>query len=499
MRGRFWSAGMLALALTACSGDRGGGAPPRAKDRIQVTPELSTLTLPLEANLDDLAATLERAVPHRLWGIDAPDQPCVPSKKLDLGIAKLKTPTITCRIVGEVTRGRMTIGGSGQTIRLAMPLHAVVRAEDIGGVLKRETATADAMAHAVIHLALGPDWNPRGRIAIDYAWADAPHVDILGQRIEFTDKADEKLAPVIASLERELPGELQKLGVRAKIDAAWRSAFTTLSLNRENPPVWMRVTPKQLRYGGYAIAGKRLELRLGMEATTETFVGPRPADPAPTPLPPMQPLQGSIGKVSLFLPVIADYRELEPVLMKALVKRQARPFQVPGVGAVRANFERATIYGTKGGQMAVGLLFSAEDAAGRIGRTRGTVWLTATPVNLPNSRRVDFQNLGVSGTTDMTGGDLILQLMNAPGMSSFIAAALTQNFERDYAELLGKVSRAIASRREGVLRIDATMERTRTGTLQASGQGLYLPVWAEGSAAVRLAGPTSGGEKHHAR
>jgi hypothetical protein len=89
--------------------------------------------------------------------------------------------------------------------------------------------------------------------------------------------------------------------------------------------------------------------------------------------------------------------------------------------------------------------------------------------------------------------------MNAPGMSSFIAAALSQNFERDYGELLGKVSRAISSRREGVLRIDAKLERTRTGTLQASGQGLYLPVWAEGTATVRLASPGSGGEKHHAR
>lgn len=485
MRARVLLAMML-LALAGCSGKRGGGAPPHAEDKIIVAPELSTLTLPLDAGLGDLATALERAVPRRLWGIDAPGQTCVASKRVDLGIATVKTPKIKCRIVGEVTRGRMTIGGSGETIRLAMPLHAVVHAENVAGVAD-ETATADAMAHAVIHLSLAPDWTPHGKIAIDYAWADAPHVDLLGQRIEFTDQADRKLAPIIAKLERELPRELQKLGVRKKIEEAWRSAFTTLSLNREDPPVWMRVTPKQLRYGGYAINGNHLQLRLGMEARTETFVGQRPADPAPTPLPTMQPLTGPIGNVSLFLPVIADYRELEPVLMKALIKRQARPFDVPGVGPVRASFEKATIYGTKGKQMAVGLLFSAEDVAGRIGRTRGTVWLTATPVNLPNSRRVDFQNLVVSGTTDMTGGDLILQLMNAPGMSSFIAATLTQNFERDYAELLGKVSRAIASRREGPLRIDARMERTRTGTLQASGQGLYLPVWAEGTATVRLA------------
>lgn len=479
---------VLLVALAAgCSGPRTGGAPPHAQDRIEVPPEVSILAVPVEADLADLATALEREVPRRLWSIDAPGQTCVASSHVDLGIARLKTPRITCRIVGAVTRGRMTIGGAGETIRLAMPLHAEVRAEDIGGVLKRETATADAMAHAVIRLSLGPDWTPRGRITIRYAWADEPHVDLLGQRIAFAEQADAKLAPVIARLERELPAQLGKLGVREKIGDAWRAAFTTLQLNRADPPVWMRVAPVRLRYGGYSLAGNRLRLRLGLEARTETFVGQRPADPVPTPLPTMQPLEGPADRLALFLPVIADYRELEPVLMRALVKRSARPFAVPGVGPVRATFEQATLYGTTGGRVAVGLRFQAQDMAGRIGTTRGTVWLTATPVNLPNSRRVAFQGLTVSGTTDMTGGDLILRLINAPGVAAYVADALAQNFERDYAELLGKVRRAITDRQEGPLRIDATMEDTRTGTLRASGQGLYLPVWAEGRATVRLA------------
>ncbi|KTF70186.1 MULTISPECIES: DUF4403 family protein [unclassified Sphingomonas] len=476
----------LALASVAACSQNEGGAPPRARDPIVVDPETSTLTVPVEADLANLAAALDRAVPRRLWEIDAPDQPCVAAKRVDLGIATVKTPKIKCRIVGEVTRGPMRIGGEGQTIRLAMPLRAVVRAEDIGGILKRETATAQAMAHAVVNLSLAPDWSPQGRIDIRYDWQDSPHIDFLGQRIDFTEQAERKLAPVIARLERELPRELGKLKVREQVGQAWAAGFTTLSLNRRNPPVWMRVTPKQIHYGGYELEGNRLRLRLGLTARTETFVGERPADPKPTPLPPMQKLQGEAGKLAFFLPVIASYSELEPVLMKALVKRSARPFEVPGVGPVNARFERATIYGTKGGRVAVGLLFTAEDPAGRIGRTRGTVWLTATPANTANSRKVEFHDLAVSGTTDMTGGDLILQLINAPGVAAFVAGALTQNFEKDFAELLGKVDRAIAAKREGPLRIRVTLGTTRTGQLRAFGQGLYLPVWAEGTAAISV-------------
>ncbi|MEL0251435.1 MAG: hypothetical protein VW935_05705, partial [Novosphingobium sp.] len=92
----------------------------------------------------------------------------------------------------------------------------------------------------------------------------------------------------------------------------------------------------------------------------------------------------------------------------------------------------------------------------------------------------------VSGTTDMTGGDLIIDLINAPGVAQLVASSLTQDFERDYAKLLGKVDRAIETKREGDFIVEADLLRTRSGQLQAAGQGLYLPVWATGTATVRV-------------
>jgi len=440
--------------------------------------------VPVEADLADLARILEREVPRQLWTIDKPDQVCAKSKGLDIGIATIKTPKLKCRIVGEVTRGGMQLEGQGRDIRVTMPLHARIRAEKVGGMID-ESATAEAVARAVIRIDLAQDWTPRGTVNITYDWRNAPHVDFMGQRIEFADEADRKLAPVIAKLERELPGELGKLNLRQAVGKAWASAFTTVSLNRENPPVWMRITPRELEYGGYEVVGGRLRLKLGLLALTETFVGPRPADPAPAPLPPLRPLQAQTGNLEFFVPVFADYRELEPVLMKALVKRSARPFEVPGAGPVTATFKAAEIFGTKGGKIAVGLTFDAQRQSGGE-KASGTVWLTGKPVNAENSRRVGFEDLTVSGTTDMTGGDLIIRLINAPGVAQFVAAGLTQNFEKDFAELLGKVDRAIETEREGNFLINADLKRARSGQLQAAGSGLYLPVWATGTAQVRV-------------
>lgn len=485
---RYVTAGvtLAALAVLPACHRRDDEPPPRAHDAIKVDPQASLITVPIHADLGNLAAALEREIPRTLWTIDKPGQTCVPSKGVDIGIATIKTPELKCRIIGRVMRGPLRFAGKGKEIVLDMPLHAVVNAEDIGGVLKRETATADAKAHAVIRLTLAQDWSPRGTVDIRYDWTNRPHLDFLGQRIDFTEQAEEKLAPVIARLERDLPGQLGKLEVRRQVERAWNSAFTTLSLNRENPPVWMRVSPKELQYGGYELDGKRLVLKLGVKAVTETYVGKRPADPAPTPLPPVRPLETEAGRLAFFIPVVADYVQLEPVLMKALHKRSRRPFEVPGVGPVRADFRKVTIYGTTGGRIAVGVEFTATDLADKVGTTKGTVWMTGVPVNADNSRRVGFENFEVSGTSDMTGGNLILRLANTPGMAHTIAAALAQNFENDYNKLLVKIDRAIEDKREGDLLIRAEVTRTRTGRIRAAGQGLYLPVWADGMASITL-------------
>ena len=186
------------------------------------------------------------------------------------------------------------------------------------------------------------------------------------------------------------------------------------------------------------------------------------------------------------IPVIADYAELEPVIRKALVKRSARPFDVPGIGPVRARFSHITAYGTTGGRIAVGAQFSAQSLGDPDELASGTVWLTARPVNPPNSRRLSFADLEIRGVTGNRGTDLLLKLANAPGLSETIANSLTQNFASDYDDLLAKVGRAIDTKREGDLLISAQIDDVTTGQLKATGRGLYLPVYGTGTARVML-------------
>lgn len=476
-----------ALALVGCGKGTPNEAPPRGTDPIIMQPELSTIAVPIEADLAKLASALETQIPKQLWSIDKPDQICIASEQVKVLFVKVKTPTIKCHIIGNVTRGRIALSGSGKTLTITIPVKAVVHARDIGGVLKQETATADAQVQARVEIDLASDWTPRGKVDLAYRWTAPPTIAFLGQNIDLSEQADSKLKGVIADLERSLPHQLAQLRVREHAQSAWNTAFTSLHLNRDKPPVWMRVSPKSLQYGGYEIVNNRIVLRLGLRAVTETFVGDRPQDPTPTPLPALKRLEANAEKMSFFIPVIADYAELEPVLMRALTKRSARPFEVPGVGPIYAQFNKVTIYGSTEGRIAVGLNFSASDQAGTIGKARATVWMTAVPTNKPNSRKVSFSQFAVSGSTDRTGGDLVIKLANTPGLSDTIARTLVQNFENDYDKLIAKIHQAIEEKREGDFVIRASIDKIQTGSLKASGRALYLPVRGTGTASITLA------------
>lgn len=485
-RGALTSATILAAAafLPGCSERKPVEPPPKAHVPFPTPQENSIISVPVDADQKILSNAIERAVPRTLWTIDREERECIPPQKVKLLGRQINvTPAIGCTITGIVTRGAIRLRGEGEDIVADVPIHARISAHDVAGVLKGETATGTAMAHARIRLDLTPDWRPSGSVRLQYDWTTPPGIDFLGQRISFTGQADEKLRPVVRRLEADLPRALARADIKSQVDPLWRRSFTVLELNRENPPVWMRVSPRKLIYGGYRMEKGRLRLALGLEAMTETFVGPKPQANDPTALPPLIKTRTD-SRFRFFIPVIADYSELEPVIMRALTKRARRPFELPGLGAVNARFEKAVAYGTYGGKIAVGLTLAARRASGTLKETHGTIWITAKPVNQPGSARVQFSDLSVSGDTDGIGGDLLIQLGNSPGVSRLIADALVQNFARDLDELLVKIRRAIERKQEGDFTIDARIDSVETNSIQAFGPGLYLPVRATGEAHI---------------
>ena len=484
MHAKAFAALLLIGSLTGCDSQTEVAAPPRASDKAPSPTQKSLIAVPINGNTAALKQALERAVPRTLWTINQREQACVKPQRVKVFGKKVKvTPPIACTIVGRVTRGTLRLRGEGNEFVIDMPLNARISAQDVGGVLKGETATGAAMAHARVRIDLTPDWRTQGKARITYGWTKAPGIDFLGRRITFTDQADAKLKSVVADLEHEVSREIAKIDIRKQAADIWRQAFTSLELNHENPPVWMRVTPQRILYGGYRLDGQRINLSLGLEAVTETFVSGRPPDPAPTPLPRLVH-ETPKPHLDVRVPVIADYAQLQPVVDHALAKRATRPFVLPKVGPMMVSFGKSTIYGTTGGRIAVGVDVEAKLEIRSGEPTRGRIWMTAIPANRPGSAEVHFTDLVINGDTDGVGGDLLILLGRSEGFAPLIAEALTQNFTRDLGELQGKIERAVDQRREGAFVIRTHVDRFETGEIKAYGNGLYLPVRMVGRASV---------------
>lgn len=479
-------------ALAGCGGRSSTDVPVRAAPQPPPQTATSIARLPVSASLADLQRLAEATVPQTLWTIDRDEPKCVPAQRVTLcikkdgkcvlGLDKAKvTPDIACHVSGEVTRGPLRLAGVGQDLLLTIPVSARLNARDTGGVLKGETATGSAEIRARIRLAMGPDWQPRATLSLDHDWREAPGVDLLGLRVTFTGQADRKLADLFAKLEQDLPAKLATLGVRGKIAQGWRSAFTVLDINHENPPVWLRVTPKALAFQGYRIAAGRVTLDLAAEATTETFIGRQPPPPAPAPLPPPARLDTAPG-VRIAMGVTADWPVLEAVLARALAKVTARGIDVPRLGKVHPRFGAPVLYATAGNRVALGLPITLKTS---LADATGTVWLTARAVNAPNSPVVRFEDLAVTGAKDAdTGLSVLVALVQAPEMQAVLADALTQDFSRDLTKLEGKIARALSNKRLGDLVLDVHLAGLGHGHVLPLGQGLFLPAASQGAATL---------------
>ncbi len=461
--------------------------PPRATDPIEVPDGSSTVTANINIDLTDLRRALEREVPRRLWSLNQPGAECIASQRTEvIGIA-LKSPTIKCDLTGQVTRGSLTLSGEGRDLVVTMPIRATLAAKDIAGIIEQETANARARVSARVRLSVDDDWSTRGRVRIRYHWTEPPAVELLGQKLTFASEADGRLARVVRNLEQSLQAEIARLDLRSQLEPVWESGFTVLSLNRKNPPVWLRLTPSALRYKGYSASHDTLAVKMRLDATTQVFVGDRPEPSPATPLPTMSDDADGAEGVMLALPVIAQYSEIEPVVRRALEKRAERAIALPALGDRMFAPRSVTAYGTTGNRIALGVEFEAWKPGKRDDAASGTVWLTARPSNASNSRKVAFLEPDYLAETSRFSSNVLLEIAKTRDFSATIEDALTQNFESDYRELLQKVDRAIERQRIGDFEVVTQLDKVSTGSLKAYGEALVLPVSAQGTAQIRYA------------
>lgn len=412
--------------LAACTDQASNPAPPRLTEPLVLKEQASTIRLPVAIPMAELEKAINAEVPTELHRIDEPQQACIKTKSKLL-------PDISCRLVGSVRRGRIRLTGSGNVLRIAMPVNATVRAENIGKIIKRETATGAMNVTARVTLGLSRDWRPRAKVDADYAWTNKIGIDILGRRITFASKVDPKLRQVLANLERTLPRHLDKVQARTKVQRVWAKGFTSVRV-KTDPQIWARFTPERVGFSGYSVQNGNLVVGFAAQAKTETVLGERPADPPVTPLPNLMGQLPGRG-INVHVPVLVLYPLLERAALKELQKPEFASAKLKGGLEADAQYHRVTIYGTPQNQVAVGVDMTLK--TGTV-TTKGTVWFVARPVVDIEKRIVGIRELAVAGDTDSKAFNLLLQMVNQTALRDRMMAAIRYDFTKDYDDGLAK-------------------------------------------------------------
>ncbi len=183
--------------------------------------------------------------------------------------------------------------------------------------------------------------------------------------------------------------------------------------------------------------------------------------------------------------MLADFAQLEPVVHRTLVKLAAKGITLTGIGPVDAEFGKVTIYATDGGRLAVGVETKVKARNGLIGAAHGEIWLSAVPYNEVNSQVVRVRDLRIAGRTDNKAVNLLFSLFDDAVVQERIRAALTHDFAKDYEKVLLAARKATSGRREGGFVLSADISSVENGPIKVTGQGLFLPVRALGTANIR--------------
>lgn len=464
--------------------------PPRVDTPPQFEPQQSTVIATVGLPLAQVRDGLEREIPRTLASIDRRVVDCIPRETVRIAGRELfRTPKVGCTLVGRVTRGSITMSGKGQMLSASFPVSASIDIRDVGGIIERETATASAVLQMQARLGVAGDWQLRPDIRIGYRWTTEPGITVAGQRITFTRQTDAELVGILKRTERQLETQVRNVNIRSEIEKAWKSGFATLSLNGENPPVWLRLAPEGAGAGGVRVSGREISADVMLRADLQVFVGDEPAAPEATALGPNLGVPQAPG-FDVTVPVLADYREVEPVILRALRRFSDDGITIEGVGKINARFDNVTVYATENGRIAVGI----EGEVARSGamsdwfevRSRGTVWLTGTPVSEPDSEIARIEGLEVFGDMDRGMGDLLVRILERKDVRGLIEGELVEDFSRDYNDVVGKARRGIEAVTVGDLELSFDVEELEHDEISATGAGLFMPVSAKGSVTTRV-------------
>jgi hypothetical protein len=306
----------LVATLAGASGASAADKPPLAPDTSIPLTTTSRVTAAIEFSVPALAAEIEREIPRRLATIDERVN-CVHRRVLFFQV------NANCDIWGHVDlSGPVTLSGRGDRLYGAVPIYAVVEGQGANRFTSR--IHGDTEARVTIDVAARPqlnrDWSLNLDVSDGFHWRERPVLHVLGREISVPRYAEPKVREQMASVRSRVAEAARQFGLRAKAERAWREAFEPIQFSED---VWLQLEPQSAAFAGVRANDQVLSGALEYTGVAQTFVGARPPEVRPTPLPPLGTDVGAPGSFDMILPIHIDYETIKGKIVDMLKAESA--------------------------------------------------------------------------------------------------------------------------------------------------------------------------------
>jgi hypothetical protein len=307
-------AGMTALGIaTSGSAAIADDKPPLAADTVAPFTTDSRISATIEFGLPMLAARIEEDIPRRLATIDERVS-CVHRRVLFFRV------NANCDIYGYVERsGPVSLYGRGERVYGAVPIYGALEGQGANRFTARIHGETEASATIEVEARpqLNKDWSLNLNFSDGFRWSEPPVLHVLGRDIPVAKYAEPRIRTQLAKVRARALAAARRLDLQGKATTAWRRAFDPVQL-RDNPPVWLQLTPQSAAFAGVSADSKVLRGTLQLSGLAQTLIGQQPPAAAATPLPPLGRDVSEPGAFDVILPVQIGYDVLKQKISDAL-------------------------------------------------------------------------------------------------------------------------------------------------------------------------------------
>ena len=304
--------------------------------------ELSIITLPMTIDISAIEERLNAEIPKRLAVIRENNLECIPAQWLKTKYPCFKrgklrscwlktkiTPTIRCDVNGYIDRrGPFSIEGKRDTLRLSVPLHASATAKKrVIGINLRETAKADAVVSVNLSPSIGENWIPSLDAQSDFKWDKRPTIELFDLiKITIGSKVDPKLRQMLREYEKKLPGIIEELNLKTKIQNLWDKIQQphAISVARD---LYFVFSPQDVGFTGIDVRDEKITLQAFVQGKTEVLLGPKP-DVEPVSLLPLRKTSFQKPAFELRLPITIFQEEFNENISNDLMEEITIPFEL---------------------------------------------------------------------------------------------------------------------------------------------------------------------------